>query len=197
MTEDPLLRVLPEVFRVSASSSVPLRALTSVAGEMHRPVLEVLQGIDRVIDPFRAPEELIPYLSRWVDLDWLTLPDRESAAGPALGVPTSRQRDLIANAADLSARRGTLGGLQRFLRLATGVTGFQIEDEPGAFHVRVRVPAAAADQLEIVRRIVRGIKPAHVTDEVLLMDTRGAEADAPVRPSTRPRIGTGTEEKVP
>ncbi len=197
MTEDPLLRVLPEVFQVCAPSSAPLRALTAVAGEMHRPVLQVLEGIDRVIDPFRAPVELIPFLSRWVDLDWLTLPDRESVSGPALGVPTSRQRDLIANAADLSARRGTAGGLQRFLQLATGVQGFEIEDEPGAFHVRVRVPASAADQLEIVRRIVRGIKPAHVTDEILLLGTPGPEADTPARASVPPRFGTETEEKVP
>jgi hypothetical protein len=34
----------------------------------------------------------------------------------------------------------------------------------------VRVPAAAADQVELVGRIVRGIKPAHVTDEIEVVE---------------------------
>jgi len=31
------------------------------------------------------------------------------------------------------------------------------------------VPVAAAEQLELVRRIVKGSKPAHVTDEVAVV----------------------------
>ncbi|EMY35865.1 phage tail domain-containing protein, partial [Arthrobacter crystallopoietes BAB-32] len=77
-------------------------------------------------------------------------------------------RDLIASAAELSARRGTAEGLRRFLHLATGVSGFTIEDIPGAFHLNVGVPAAAAGQLPLVRRIVAATKPAHTTSSVEL-----------------------------
>ena len=175
-SESKLLRVLPEVFQVAADTSSPLQALLAVAEDMHGPVRQVLDRIHTVPDPGRAPSSLIPFLSRWVDLDWLTLPGPEGGAQyggagsgsfPATGaIPISRQRDLISAAAQLSARRGTVDGLTRFLHLATGVPGFDVESVPGAFHIKVLVPAEAGGQLELVRRIVKGMKPAHVTDEV-------------------------------
>ena len=174
--ESKLLKVLPEVFQVAADTSSPLQALLAVAEDMHGPVRQVLDRIHTVPDPGRAPSSLIPFLSRWVDLDWLTLPGPEGGTGsggtatgsiPATGaIPISRQRDLIAAAAQLSARRGTVDGLTRFLHLATGVPGFDVESVPGAFHIKVLVPAEAGGQLELIRRIVKGMKPAHVTDEV-------------------------------
>jgi phage tail-like protein len=167
VTESLLLDVLPEVFQVSAQRSAPLRALLVAAGDMHAPVMRLLDRIDTVIDPYRAPDALVPYLSRWVDLDWLTLAEQDGSAG-ALGVPVARQRDLIASAADLSARRGTAAGLRRFLFLVTGVDGFEVEDVPGRFHLIVHVPAAAADQVHLVRRVVEFTKPAHVTDEIIV-----------------------------
>ncbi len=175
-SESKLLKVLPEVFQVAADTSSPLQALLAVAEDMHGPVRQVLDRIHTVPDPGRAPSSLIPFLSRWVDLDWLTLPGPEGGTGsggagsgniPATGaIPISRQRDLIAAAAQLSARRGTVDGLTRFLHLATGVPGFDVESVPGAFHIKVLVPAEAGGQLELIRRIVKGMKPAHVTDEV-------------------------------
>ncbi|XAS71727.1 hypothetical protein VUN82_22010 [Micrococcaceae bacterium Sec5.1] len=178
-SESKLLRVLPEVFQVAADTSTPLQALLAVAEDMHGPVRQVLDRIHTVPDPGRAPSSLIPFLSRWVDLDWLTLPGPEGGAGsggtgpgslPATGaIPISRQRNLIAAAAQLSARRGTVDGLTRFLHLATGVPGFDVESVPGAFHIKVLVPAEAGGQLELIRRIVKGMKPAHVTDEVTVL----------------------------
>ncbi|MGO4246570.1 hypothetical protein AB4Y87_05090 [Paenarthrobacter sp. RAF54_2] len=180
-SESKLLKVLPEVFQVAADTSSPLQALLAVAEDMHGPVRQVLDRIHTVPDPGRAPSSLIPFLSRWVDLDWLTLPGPEGGAQyggtgsggtgpgslPATGaIPISRQRDLIAAAAQLSARRGTVDGLTRFLHLATGVPGFDVESVPGAFHIKVLVPAEAGGQLELIRRIVKGMKPAHVTDEL-------------------------------
>ena len=109
---------------------------------------------------------MIPFLSRWVDLDWLTLPGQKVPLGGSGAVPITRQRDLIAAAAQLSSRRGTVDGLTRFLHLATGVPGFDVDSVPGAFHIKVLVPAEAAGQLELIRRIVKGAKPAHVTDEI-------------------------------
>ncbi|UVJ39192.1 phage tail protein [Arthrobacter sp. CJ23] len=167
MAETPkLLGVLPEVFQVAADTSAPLQALLAVAEDLHAPVRGILDRIHTVPDPGRSPSSLIPFLSRWVDLDWLTLPGPDAAGSAAAGVPVSRQRDLIACAAQLSARRGTVDGLTRFLHLATGVPGFGVESVPGAFHIKVTVPAPAAGQLDLVRRIVKGIKPAHVTDEI-------------------------------
>lgn len=161
-----LLKVLPEVFQVAAETSAPLQALLAVAEDMQQPVRGILDRIHAVPDPGRTPSSLVPFLSRWVDLDWLTLAGPEAAGAAAAGVPLARQRDLIACAAQLSARRGTVDGLTRFLHLATGVPGFAVDAVPGAFHIIVRVPAAASGQLDLVHRIVKGIKPAHVTDTV-------------------------------
>jgi len=164
-----LVKVLPEVFQVVAATSPPLRALLAVAEDLHRPVREILDAVATIPDPALAPPSLVPFLSRWVDLDWLTLPDAEAGGSRGAGIPLARQRDLIAAASRLSARRGTVDGLIRFLHLATGVRGFTVEPVPGAFHIRVGVPLAAAEQLELVRRIVKGSKPAHVTDEVAVV----------------------------
>jgi phage tail-like protein len=173
-SESRLLRVLPEVFQVAADTSPAMQALVAVAEDMHRPVREVLDSIHTVPDPGRAPASLIPFLSRWVDLDWLTLPDPGRPDSSRSGtIPLARQRDLIEAAADLSARRGTVDGLTRFLHLATGVPGFAVESVPGGFHIKVLVPPAAAAQLELVGRIVKGMKPAHVTDELELLPEPG------------------------
>jgi phage tail-like protein len=168
-----LLKVLPEVFQVAAATSPPLRALLAVAEDLHRPVREILDTVAKIPDPGQAPSSLIPFLSRWVDLDWLTLPDPEAAGSVGAAIPLARQRDLIAAASRLSARRGTVDGLTWFLNLATGVRGFTVEAVAGAFHIRVGVPADAASQLELVRRIVKGSKPAHVTDEVAVVAESG------------------------
>jgi phage tail-like protein len=162
-----LLDVVPEVVRVAALPGSPLDALAAVAEDLHEPVLEVLDRLDAVVDPFRAPAALVPFLAGWVDLAWLTATDADGGGRPVLGIPADRLRDLAAAAADLATRRGTAAGLARFLHLATGVDGFLVEDVPGAFHVRVLVPAGAVDRLDLVERLVAVLKPAHVTSQVV------------------------------
>ena len=171
-----LLKVLPEVFQVAADTSPAMRALLAVAEDMQGPVREVLDRIHTVPDPRRAPASLIPFLSHWVDLDWWTLPAPGTATADSTRpgtIPVARQRDLIAAAADLSSRRGTVDGLTRFLHLATGVPGFAVESVPGEFHIKVLVPADAAGHLDLVGRIVKGMKPAHVTDQLVLLPEPG------------------------
>jgi len=187
MAEDLLLRSLPEVFQVAARTSPPLAALGAVATDLHAPVRALLAGLDRTVDPVRCPPGMVGYLAAWVDLDWLTLPDRHSTTRAALAGGSAPLRDLIAAAADLSARRGTAAGLIRFLHLATGVDGFTVEDRAAAFHVVVHVPAAAAAQVGAVRRIVDALKPAHVTAEVRLADA------LPALPAV-PAAGPGPDE---
>ncbi len=183
MAEDALLGVLPEVFRVAALTSPPLRSVASVATQLHAPVVARLDHVDEVVDPLRTPEQMVGYLSSWVDLAWLTLPGSGGARSSLAG-GSAPLRDLITAAADLSARRGTPGGMREFLRVATGVDGFVVDDVSGAFHVVVTAPAAAVDQLDAVQRIVDALKPAHVTAEVV------------VAPS-HPAAGTGSPSPLP
>ncbi|TDW30883.1 phage tail protein [Cryobacterium psychrophilum] len=171
LTDSLMLGILPEVFHVSAERSAPLRALLAVTADLQAPVLDVLDSIDTVVHPYRAPTGLVGYLASWVDLDWLT----GQRPGGGSVIDSARERDLIANAADLSATRGTPVGLSRFLHLATGCPGFGVIDRPGAFHVVVTVPATAADQVDLVQRIVNAMKPVHITHEIVVDAPNDAE----------------------
>lgn len=176
-----LVDLLPEVFRAAARPASPLAALGAAADEMRAPVVAVLDRLDAVVDPYRAPSALVPYLAGWVDLDWLVA-DGDAAV---LGVPADRLRDLVAAAAELSVTRGTPAGLARFLHLATGVPGFGVETDAAALHVVVAVPRAAADQSGLVARLVAVLKPAHVTAELAVPGAASPELppDAPAPPS--------------
>lgn len=178
MADDPILDLLPEVISTTARPGSPLAALAAAATDLHAPVVDVLDRLDSMIDPFRAPGAMVAYLAWWVDLGWLDAPVAGEQPGNVPGIGVDRLRDLVAASAELSARRGTPGGLARFLRVATGVDGFVVDDVPGAFRVVVRVPPAAADRVELVRRLVVALRPAHVTSEVVLGDD-AAQVAAP------------------
>ncbi len=177
MADGPLFDVLPEVFQVATRTSPALAALLVAADDMQRPIRDLLDSVDLVIDPFRAPPALVPYLSTWVDLDWLTLAGTDASAPPGDGIPLHRQRDLIAISAELSARRGTAAGIATFLRIATGIDGWAIRSAPDDYRLIVVAPHEAESQIDMVRRIVAGIKPAHLTHDVQL-----AEPSAEVAP---------------
>ena len=142
--DDQLLNILPEVFQTAAQTNRPLQALAAAASDMHAPAHEVLANLPEYFDPYRAPESMLTYLAQWVDLGWLV----QRVYGTADGaLRPDRLRDLIANSAELSARRGTAGGLWRFLHLATGDPSFTVDDLPGEFRVNVGVPRVVANQM--------------------------------------------------
>lgn len=166
MARTRLRDALPQVF-ASGAETGPLFALTTAADGMHRPVNDVLDNLDSRFDPMRASDAMVCYLASWVDLDWLTLPESATRSRSTLRAGAAPLRDLLQESADLASRRGTAPGMIRFLELATRRTGFRVEDA-GGFHLRVHLPADAADLAEEVTRIAAAIKPAHVTAEVVL-----------------------------
>ena len=172
MARTSLLNCLPEVFSSACLPGSPLAALVAAADDMQRPIFDVLDDLDAHVDPFRAPPAMVAYLAAWVDLDWLTLPVAGAGSRSSLPLGSPPLRDLISASADLAAMSGTAAGLIRFLELATRETGFAVQ-EAGLFHVRVLVPAAAADQRDAVARIVAVLKPAHVTAELVVADSVG------------------------
>lgn len=178
MADEPLFDVLPEVFQVATRTSPALAALLVAADDMQRPIRNLLDSVEHVIDPLCTPQALVPYLSTWVDLDWLTLAGTDASAPPGDGIALHRQRDLIAISAELSARRGTAAGIATFLRIATGIDGWAIRSDPDDCRLIVVAPPEAKSQLDVVRRIVAGIKPAHLTDDIHLAEPL-AEASPP------------------
>jgi phage tail-like protein len=162
MRPSEIERLLPGVFqRTLGEEGSPLAALVDVMGALHAPSERALQALDANFDPRRADGRFVPMLARWMDLE-LALP-----AGPG------RLRELTAAAFQLAQWRGTARGLVRFLEIATGETGFRVEERvldgqgrPRPFHVRVWIPAAAADRRAFLEQIVEREKPAYVTFEL-------------------------------
>jgi phage tail-like protein len=168
MRHQAIERLLPAAFQRAASPGSVLAAVIEVMEAMHAPDEAVLEHLDDLFTPHRTTDPLIRFLARWVALDHLLSahhPDGESR----LPIPIGRMRNLIADGAALARCRGTPDGLRRTLEIATGVTGFVI-DEPAdrPFHVVVRVPAAAADQQALVRQVVATEKPAATTAQVVV-----------------------------
>ncbi len=154
-------RLLPGVFQRAAGDGTPIAALLDAMEALHAPSQTALERLDENLDPRRASESFLPLLASWVNLNFPV------SSGPG------RLRELIAAAAELSRWRGTRKGLLRFLELATGVTGFKLDehvmDEQGkvrAFHVRVQAPAAIRAHRPMLERIIEREKPAHVTYEL-------------------------------
>lgn len=163
MRREEIRRLLPAVFRGASSDETPLGALLGAMEALHATTEETLATVDRIFDPMRTPDDFVPVLARWVDLD------------PELSMGIAPLRSLVALAADLSRWRGTTRGLVAFLEAATGVRGFEVEDAvPGPdgkllpFHLRITVPKALTPYQELLDTIVRREKPAYATAEPLL-----------------------------
>lgn len=170
-----ILRLLPEVVRESAGDDGVLDALVGAMDDLHAPSEEVLGDLDRWFRPLTAPVAAVPALASWTDLDWL-LTGEERAGRAPFRPGVDALRALIDDVRELSAWRGTARGLTRFLQIATGVPGFQVQAAPHRpFHFEVRVPQAAEPHLGLIERIVAEESPVCATHEI----TVGVEATSP------------------
>jgi hypothetical protein len=115
-------------------------------------------------------------LADWVDLTRFMRASAFADGGTQdlISSGNGRLRELIAAALELSQLRGTRLGLLRFLETATGLKGFEIEEnpstadgEPRPFHILVHAPPEARAHESLIRRIVGQEKPAYVTCDLL------------------------------
>lgn len=168
-----LARLLPEVFQETITSGGLLAGLLEVMTALQHPSEQRLATLDAVFDPRRSSDAFVPFLARWVHFDHLH-DDRSRRHGglqQACLDSIGHLRELVADAAYLAQWRGTARGLTRFLATATGLRGFRIDEEvrvPGEnalrpFHLRITAPAAAKRQADLVHKVIRMGKPAHVT----------------------------------
>lgn len=176
MKRTEIEQLLPAVFQRAVQAGTPLFALLEVMEALPSRDEAVLNTIESFFDPYRAPDAFIPFLASWLDLDRFLreTPEEFDAQGSStLASGVGRLRELVAAAPFLAQWRGTSRGLLRFLETATGVQGFLIEERipgPGGlpipFHLRVRVPGAAAPYRLLIERIIEAEKPAYVTYEL-------------------------------
>jgi len=218
--------LLPAVFTRTLRPGTPLAAVLDTMESLHAQDEEVLARVDLYFDPRRAPAAFVPFLATWVDLARLApqRPRRRPQKGPGRGqgdpkgpgdssetaqaplgevIAEGRLRELILRAAELSRWRGTGRGLQLFLEIATGVEGFEIDEEilgedgrVRPFHIRVRVPGRAAPHAGLIRRIVELEKPAHVTAETEILVETETGARTPEKKEAKKRAGRPPNEEV-
>jgi phage tail-like protein len=175
MRRSAIERLLPPAYQQTAGPGMVLAALLDVMEALHEPSERVLGAVADLFSPYRTRADLVPFLVGWVAADHLASSSRAGDGAP-LAVPTGRLRDLVATGATTAQWRGTAAGLRAVLETATGVPGFVVEepaDRP--FHIVVRAPAAAADQLALVRHVVEVEKPAAVTCEVSVPTQEGSQ----------------------
>jgi hypothetical protein len=179
MRRQAIERLLPAVYQRTAGPGGVLGAALDVMEQMHAPDEARLETVDDLFAPYRTPERFVAFLAGWVALDPFVPPGSASGlanggganGGGANAVPPGRLRDLVASGAEMAQWRGTATGLIAMIETALGVGGVRVEEPPGrAFHIIVRVPAAAAGQLDLVRRITEAVKPAATTYELAVLD---------------------------
>ncbi|MCU1566716.1 MAG: phage tail protein [Pseudarthrobacter sp.] len=160
----PLAPRLPAVLQEDDFLRQFLRAFDDALA----PVFTTLDGLDSYFDPRLAPEDFLDWLADWVgirlDESW----------------PADQRRAVVANAAMIHRRRGTLPGVSDAVRLAVGgALDVQIEDSGGAswsstpgadfpgspaalLHVRVFADSPEDVNVRRLEGVINAVKPAHV-----------------------------------
>ena len=165
MKRDEIAALLPGIFQRTLGPENPMEALIGAMETLHAPVEAVLDHLDAICDPHRAPDGFVPFLATWVDLERIFAAREEGDNLVSTGL--GRLRELIRAASYLSKWRGTREGLKRFLETATGVSGFVIEEPlTRPFHLRVIAPKSVEAHSALIERIVEVERPAYATWEV-------------------------------
>lgn len=175
MDQARIARLLPETYQSAIVPKKPLAATLEVMEMLQAPAERALATLDSHIDPVRAPPAFALMLARWLDLDryldWTG--GRPGEGAPRYAAGLGRLRLLCLEAAELARWRGTRRTLERILTVATGVSGYTVEENPPgpkgvarSFHLRVVAPAAAQPLADLVRRIVDEERPAYTTYEI-------------------------------
>lgn len=173
MDKHTISRLLPATIQSGLHPGSPLLGLLDAMEALHEPDMHILEHVDDYLDPFTAPDHFLPFLSTWVDHDWLL----DELGDHAHTLTPERLRWLIAAAPDLARWRGTRLGLTRFLELATGTEGFDVSDATDRpFHIAVAAPETARNQADLITRITRAMRPAHTTFEI---NWQPSDLDAP------------------
>jgi|SRR5918994_2662451 hypothetical protein len=174
MRQAELEPLLPGVFQQGLVAAGPMRVVLLLMERMHEPSERILEDLDRYFDPRRTADPFVPYLADWLGLSWLHAhPDApETTATRMFPTGLGRLGEVVARTRFHTRWRGTRPVLLRFLETATGLSGYEITEEPDAegrtrpYHFQVRVPPGAVMYHELIERIVAHEKPAHVTYEI-------------------------------
>jgi phage tail-like protein len=176
-----ILRYLPENYQLAAADQHGvLVAMLAVMDSMHAPAERVLDSLDSYFDPYRAPDAFVLMQASWFGLDrYFEWSGRSPGNGePKFAAGIDRLRNLIAEFPELARSRGTHRALTRFLEVATGSTGFAVDDATSTgedFHLIVHAPISTAPLESLMRKIIAGERPAHATWDLRFEDDHQKE----------------------
>lgn len=143
------------------------------------PIFLTLDGLAGYVDPALAPADFLDWLAEWVGIEvdesW----------------PVAQRREIVAGAAALHRRRGTLRGVAEAVRLGVGGR-VEVTDNGGSawsatsggsvpgtgepwLHVRVTVADPARVDRRRLEAIVAGVKPAHVPHTIDVVEDGHAD----------------------
>jgi phage tail-like protein len=172
MKHQELKQLLPEIFQRTDQPGSPLYGLLQAMEILSEPAETTLRQLPEYFDPYTAPENFLPFLASWVDLDrfFSSTPDSAVIETELLQLLDSgRLRELIVAATRLSKLRGTAAGLKLFLETATGVKGFTINEnvlqennDVIPFHIKITAPKTAQRYQVLIERIIEQEKPVYV-----------------------------------
>jgi phage tail-like protein len=174
-TRLPLVGLMPSIFQEDFITGRFCAGLDEVLA----PVLATLDCLDAYVDPALAPEDFLEWLATWVGAtiveDW----------------PVSRKRDVVASAAAVHMRRGTVSGLREELELYTGgqveitdTGGVSVSSAPrgelpgqapARLQVRITMDGASSLPSSAIDAIIAASKPAHVGHVLEIISTSGRD----------------------
>lgn len=162
------LQYLPAIYQADPF----LGRFLLIAETILQPIEQMIDTMADYFDPHLTPEELLPWLASWVDLDldenW----------------PLEQRRELVSWAVTLYRWRGTRRGLRQHLQLYTGLPPLIVENFDGmrlgqdaalglntrlgeqqahAISVTVMLDGAREVNEQVVRKIIEAELPAHVS----------------------------------
>jgi phage tail-like protein len=170
-----LRRGLPGVYR---EDDFGMRFVGALEGLLD-PVVAVLDSLPAYFDPDLAPLDVLDALAVWLGLE------------PEESWSEELRRELVRRAAELSRRRGTLGGVELALKIAFPALPLRVEDKGGVTWGG-DVPEGGGDRAPgfvvycdksipepeqaAVARIIERVKPVHVPYRLRVKAARRAQS---------------------
>jgi len=175
MKHQEIKQLLPEIFQRTDQEGSPLYGLLEVMQAMTEPAEKTLQEVPKYFDPYSTPERFLPFLASWVDLDryFPAYSDQLKDLNTIHLLDAGHLRELIVAAPQLSKLRGTKSGMELFLKTATGIKNYKIEESitnknrtSRPFHIKITAPNKAQKYRKLIENIIEQEKPAYVTYEL-------------------------------
>lgn len=174
MQAEQIKTLLPVIYQQTCRPNGPLNALLESMEVLQEQAETAVEHFPRLVNPRLTADKFLPMLAKWIDMEHLFPPrliEQDASVDQLLSSGAGRLRELIANASLLARWRGTRRGLTEFLQIATGLSGFAVDEhvnESGLlrpFHICVRGPEESEQYRPLIERIIHFEKPAHLTFE--------------------------------